>query len=365
MAIGEAREAARSATSIDALLAAEASAASAYWDGWRMLDLKFAVRDRGRVPEHWLTFGPRHSPLTGSSRLAANPANAILNYLYSLLEAETALACRAVGLDPGIGVWGRDRRSRDSLALDLMEACRPAVDAYLLRLLRERTFRSRDCAETRRGNCRVLPPLARQLATTAETWRDRVGPVVEAAAQRVADAGAALGELPTPLTNSKRKITWDEPRVQPSKGRLKTASLPKACTDCGRPLTGRRKCCDACLRERFDDRGEAGHAAASAVLAQLRHDGRDPAHGGEAGRRRGRKNAAHQRAAREWDARHGPRDRASYGSDIAPRLGDVSVGAIVRATGLSDHYCSLIRLGKRVPHARHWAALLALVSDPS
>jgi hypothetical protein len=29
----------------------------------------------------------------------------------------------------------------------------------------------------------------------------------------------------------------------------------------------------------------------------------------------------------------------------------------VDATGLSDHYCSLIRLGKRVPHARHWPAL--------
>jgi hypothetical protein len=26
------------------------------------------------------------------------------------------------------------------------------------------------------------------------------------------------------------------------------------------------------------------------------------------------------------------------------------------ATGLSEHYCSLIRLGKAVPHARHWEA---------
>jgi hypothetical protein len=27
------------------------------------------------------------------------------------------------------------------------------------------------------------------------------------------------------------------------------------------------------------------------------------------------------------------------------------------ATGLSHHYCSLIRLGKKVPHPRHWETL--------
>lgn len=356
--IAEAVKATGRATNVDALLAAEASAASAYWDGWRMLDLKFAGRDRGRVPGHWLTFGPRHSPLTGSPRLAANPANAILNYLYSLLEAETALACRIVGLDPGIGVWHRDRRARDSLALDLMEACRPAVDAYLLQLVRQRRFRSRDFSETRQGNCRVLPPLARQLAATAETWRNQVGPVVEAAAQRMADAGSAtLRELPTPLTNSKRQTAWNERRVRPIKNRPVTATVPKACTDCGSPLTGNRSWCDACLPERFGALGEKGRAAASTVLAQLRHDGRDPAHGGEAGRRRGRKNAAHQDAVTAWNAHHGKADPAVFADKIAPHLRELPTANLVEATGLSEHYCSLIRLGKRVPHPRHWDAL--------
>jgi hypothetical protein len=31
------------------------------------------------------------------------------------------------------------------------------------------------------------------------------------------------------------------------------------------------------------------------------------------------------------------------------------------ATGLSEHYCSMIRLGKKVPHARHWGLLRALM----
>lgn len=359
--IADALDTTPTATTVDELVAAESSAAVAYWDGWRSVELKFAARDRSRTPEHWLTFGQRHSPLTGSPRLAANPANAILNYLYSLLEAEAAIACRAVGLDPGIGVWHRDRRSRDSLTLDLMEACRPAVDAYVLRLLCERTFRSRDFAETRQGNCRVLPPLARELATTAETWRERIGPVVEAAAHRIADAGS-LGKLPTPLTHSRRQTAWNDGRGQPGKDR-KAACVPKTCPDCGRPLTGTRKCCDACLRERFDSLGETGRAAAAAVLAQLRHDGRDPAHGGEAGRRRGKKNAAHQEAVTAWNSRHGKPDPAVFIGEIAPRLGSLPNAALVEATGLSTHYCSLIRLGKRTPHPRHWAALRSVVES--
>jgi hypothetical protein len=35
----------------------------------------------------------------------------------------------------------------------------------------------------------------------------------------------------------------------------------------------------------------------------------------------------------------------------------VPIAELVAATGLSEHYCSLIRLGKRVPHVRHWKAL--------
>jgi hypothetical protein len=27
---------------------------------------------------------------------------------------------------------------------------------------------------------------------------------------------------------------------------------------------------------------------------------------------------------------------------------------LAAVTGLSEHYCSLIRLGKRTPHRRHW-----------
>ena len=53
-----------------------------------------------------LTFGTRKSILSGSPRQAANPSNAILNYLYAVLESETRLALSALGLDPGLGLAG-------------------------------------------------------------------------------------------------------------------------------------------------------------------------------------------------------------------------------------------------------------------
>jgi hypothetical protein len=38
----------------------------------------------------------------------------------------------------------------------------------------------------------------------------------------------------------------------------------------------------------------------------------------------------------------------------------ISLTALMQATGLSLRYCWLIRRGERVPHPRHWAALAKL-----
>jgi hypothetical protein len=47
------------------LLAAEASAASCYWEAWSALSVRFPLRDAARLPAHWLTFGQRASLITG------------------------------------------------------------------------------------------------------------------------------------------------------------------------------------------------------------------------------------------------------------------------------------------------------------
>ena len=63
----------------------------------------------------------------------------------------------------------------------------------------------------------------------------------------------------------------------------------------------------------------------------------------------------------EWETEH-PKalDPDFFAREIRPQLADVTLAAIVRATGLSQPYCAMIRRGERVPHPRHWEALRAL-----
>jgi CRISPR-associated endonuclease Cas1 len=126
----------KSAETIRELRHVEARAALAYWSLMRTVPVEFPRSDLPRVPDHWRLFGTRHSPLTNSPRLSVNPPNAMLNYLYALLEAESRLAAVALGLDPGLAFLHADTSSRDSLACDLMEPIRPEVDAYVLNWLR-------------------------------------------------------------------------------------------------------------------------------------------------------------------------------------------------------------------------------------
>jgi CRISPR/Cas system-associated endonuclease Cas1 len=83
--------------SITTIRLIESQAARAYWSAWGTLPINFPKKELARIPTHWQSFGARISPLTGSPRLAANPPNAILNYLYALLESEARLAAAALG----------------------------------------------------------------------------------------------------------------------------------------------------------------------------------------------------------------------------------------------------------------------------
>ena len=139
--IADARRAVFKAKTNEEIRRWEARGALAYWGTMREVPVSFSKADSLKIPEHWKQFGSRVSPLTNSPRLAVNPANAILNYLYAILEAESRLALAALGLDPGIGVLHNDLRSRDSLASDLMEPVRPKVDALLLNLLTSEQLR--------------------------------------------------------------------------------------------------------------------------------------------------------------------------------------------------------------------------------
>lgn len=288
---------------LDQLRAVEAEAGAAYWKAWESLPIHFGHRDRERVPEHWQTFGLRHSPLTASPRKAINPANALLNYVYAMLESEAGIAARAAGLDPAIGLLHADLPYRDSLACDLMEPARPRVDAFVLDMLQTRTFRVEDFAETRQGACRVSPGVARLLAETAPTWAKVAAGIAERVARNLLaeQKKREPGHLPTPLTQLNRSIGRNRLRRRPRRANPSPA-LPRACRSCGVVLEARRrKYCDDCLPQRQEEMVATWAEMGLRTLAQRRAVGWDPAHGGHAGYERGRKNAEHRRAAISWE----------------------------------------------------------------
>jgi CRISPR-associated endonuclease Cas1 len=331
---------------LDQLRLIESQAALVYWAAWNETPVAFARADRERIPDHWKTIGTRSSPFSPGPRQATNPANAILNYLYALLEAETTLACHAMGLDPGLGILHTDQPARPSFALDVMEAVRPDVDAYALDLIDGHTFRAGDFAETRRGICRILPPLTHLLAANIDRWRDLIGPVAEATAQAF-----TTKTLPTKLTGRNlRTAKTGDTFAEPTAG----GSLPRNCSECGARLPhDQRKRCDGCAdRYRGYERLQ--------YLAEMRAAGNDPAHGGIAAQRRADALAKNMAAVQEWDAGQERPPDEEFTQTILPGLANVTVRAMAEATGLSPGYCSFIRRGLRIPHPRHWNALRKL-----
>lgn len=349
------------ADTLERLRLVEARAGILYWEAWKDLPVRWAKADAQKVPEHWKTVGARISPITGSPRLAATPAHALLNLLYALLEAEATIACQAVGLDPGLGILHADQPARASLSLDLMEPARPAVDAFVLDLLRTRVFSARDFQEVSRGQVRVLAPLSRALLETSPRWGREVAPWAERVAAMLMEASGSRRRLPTPLTQANRSAGREGIR----KGPPKSPPLPDleytVCARCGVVLEGRgRKVCPACVEQ---DRTERLVEAGLREFERRRRTGVDPSHGGQAARRRGETMRRRMAELQAWNRHHPRPDPEVFRREILPLLQSVPVRRIARGAGISLYYASLIRRGLCVPHPRHWEALKR-VADP-
>jgi hypothetical protein len=278
-----------------------------------------------------------------------SPAQATLNYLYAILEAEATIAARLVGLDPGLGILHADQLNRDSLSADLMEPVRPAIDGYVLRLLTERPFRAADFHETREGACRLTPALAKELAETSLSWGRLVGVVAEDVARRLDEGQPGGRPIPTPASGRNRSAG------RGPNGRVSNIEAPvadtAACTQCGGPTpAGRRTCSETC-------RAEAEEAAAGLFRA-----GGPPMT--DAGRQRlGAKSADLIARAREWQRANGTRRPEEFRETIYPLLADVSIRELVRQTGLSMAYCRQIKRGLVVPHPMWWEELREAVTS--
>lgn len=70
-----------------------------------------------------------------------DPVNACLSLGYTLLHAQAVQACAVAGLDPLLGFYHRPAFGRESLASDLIEPLRPAVDLWVWEQLRSRDLR--------------------------------------------------------------------------------------------------------------------------------------------------------------------------------------------------------------------------------
>ncbi|MCH8984566.1 MAG: CRISPR-associated endonuclease Cas1 [Acidobacteria bacterium] len=356
--IDEANRQVEKVDSLDELMWLEAQAANHYWYAWADVECRFVTRDQTSVPDHWRRFGKRGSGFNSSGpRGAANPINAILNYLYALLEAETVIACQVVGLDPGMGVLHADQRGRDSFALDLMEPVRPLVDQWVLRRLSQHRFKASDFADTRRGICRLKPAITHWLADTTREWADAVGPHAEHVAKMLASTpGVRVDRIPTPLTGENRSLGRPPKRPKPTVD----PTRPSHCHTCGGPVDQNRTQCDACLPTFQASHLEEMISGAHQRLQQLRSDGLDPAHGGTAAAQRGQANRIHQLVVHQWNQENESRPSSYFTEKILPRLQTVSLSVMAEATGLSKGYCSFIKRGIKTPHERHWPALRIL-----
>jgi CRISPR-associated endonuclease Cas1 len=336
---------------IEDVLSIEASAALACWSAWSKLQIQYPRTDLRRVPHHWQFFGARVSPLTGSPRLAVNPPNAILNYLYAVLESEARLAAAELGLDPGLGVLHKDTPNRDSLACDLMEPVRPLVDAYVFDWVNRGPLRREWFLEQANGNCRLMGSFAAQLSETASAWRRAVSPYAEEAAKifwRGRTKKSQFTILPTRLTQARRS--------QAKAGNF-LANVPVTpetrprCPICGAAVTAGSQYCAKCVpavnRENLLEQAKLGRIATHSASAEAR---------------RSATQTKQAQALRKWQPSDLPKwlDEDVYRRDILPRLSKFTVKAIRLKLGISHPYATLIRRGVSIPHPRHWLPLAEL-----
>ena len=330
----------------------ESHGAGAYWSAWRTVSITYPTKDIARIPDHWRTFGARISPLTGSPRLAVNPPNAMLNYLYALLESEASIALAALGLDPGIGVMHVDGPTRRSLACDLMEPVRPKVDAFVLDWLSREPLQRNWFFEERNGSCRLMGPFAARLSETSAVWRSDLAPLAEWIARTLWNSVRKPYQKvsATRLTQTTRR----EARGRGLNQRDRPMPHPVAvCRMCGVEIKSRDKYCVSCAvvvsRKNLIEAAKSGRLATVSKKSQAL---------------RSATQSRQVAALKAWNPSDKPDwlDEITYRERILPRLKSVTVPTILKSLSVSEPYAANIRAGRYIPHARHWLTLAQLTA---
>jgi CRISPR/Cas system-associated endonuclease Cas1 len=352
------------ADDVDACRLSEAVAASCYWNAWNSrpeTSVRFTKADAAKVPQHWMTFTERRSPLSsGTARKAVDPLNCMLNLSYHFAGIATRSALLSVGIHPSLPfALHADQRGKDAAVFDAVECVRPAVDYWLLTaLVAERTFSRKDFVEASDASVRVAPKLVQQIAASVLPLSARVaGRHCEALSHLL--RAAVSGKTPamaTPLTrrNAKRAAAEVQARkiaasrasaaappaqARSRRARLDQGSLFANCVSCAAPLSRSR---DAYCLDCLD---------------------RLPNQAREARRRRGQSIAMQRARLEEWrtanpDARGDPDEFEPIRAGLL--AGKVTLRQIMQSCAVSKTTASGWRSGRATPSYRHWATLRRL-----
>ena len=160
-------------TSIASLRGVEGAGAAAYFEGFADL-----------LPSR-LHFGQRNR------RPPKDPVNAVLSLAYTLLHAEAVLALYGKGLDPFIGFYHALDFGRESLACDVIEPLRCAVDRHALMLFRTEKLRPEDFSQVD-GGC-LLGKAGR--SCFYREWEHLAERLRKQLEENVADMAAVVGEF--------------------------------------------------------------------------------------------------------------------------------------------------------------------------
>ena len=375
---------------LDEMLILESAAAITYWNAIASLPVTFARASLARVPDRWKTMGPRSSPLARGDRRAVTVGNAMLNFVYALLEAEVTIALAAVGLDPGIGVNHADADTRAFFALDVMESLRPQADRIVLDTIASRVFSHNDAVELTNGEVRLAPAFALELARSLSFGKPEafaVSQVVQILEKTTLPAPRALlaskstklrvaPEKPKAIVASRSGVAVvDRPRRSGAL-RIRDAThaatspgrVPYACHLCGVTIERRRRphVCEAC-RPAHDAEVLANmktriSAAGTAAIARANRSGAAP-HLQPAAIAKKRLSTSRTARARFAWKDDGTLVDVDFDRDILPQLADIPVLRIARAIGVSKSWAAQMRSGKKPTHRRHWAALIELADS--
>ena len=150
------------ARDIREVMGIEGVVAAFYWQ-----EIQKAIPDK-------LEFTSRAIGRTNRPMGASDWVNCMLNYGYSLLEAECVRAINSVGLDAHIGFLHEAHIGKNSLAYDMQEPFRFLIDLAVIDLIENDKMEKKDFVRTESFTLRLRASGAQKVTQSVNTWLEKI-----------------------------------------------------------------------------------------------------------------------------------------------------------------------------------------------